>query len=599
MKRRIIILGKTGLIGGSLFRNFSSSTDYEVVGFSSADCNLLSFDSAQKALEGLGSEDIVIMAAGITRLKEDTYEALEKNIRMVENLLRVVVPQAIRQLIYISTTDVYGSLEETFKHESSGPEIKMNEDFALRPDGYYAIGKVACEFLLKKGLCPKGTILSILRFPGVFGPHPCDRTALGRFIRSAIQEQKITIYGDGNDLRDYIYAGDVYAAVCEAIRTGFNGEVNVVSPRSYSIGQMAEMIQSYLKEDCSIELVDSPSREKEQPRLKRMQFDDTRLAESLPQLKIRDLSEGIGLCIKNLRAERFWGQEAKGGPPQRDVGGGRLEAALLVTEPRKKTFNADLRKKIVDVVYNAQAGHIPSAFSIIDILEYLYARVLKFDPQNPAWLERDYFILSKGHGCVALYVLLKEYGFIIQDDLDRFMQFDGILGGHPDSTKVPGVEGSTGSLGHGMGTAVGAALGLRIKNMNNRVFVLIGDGETNEGTVWECALVAGHLKLGNLCCVVDNNGSADQILPVEPLKEKWESFGWETHIMDGHDPKDMARIFDQLRFKSVRRPKAIVANTRKGKGVGFMEVHGPWHYRAPNAEELELIYKELDFRKPS
>ncbi len=181
-------------------------------------------------------------------------------------------------------------------------------------------------------------------------------------------------------------------------------------------------------------------------------------------------------------------------------------------------INADLRKRIVDLIYKAGGGHIPSAFSIIDIIAYLYANVLKIDPKNPKSLDRDYFILSKGHGCAALYIILEKYGFITQHDLDRYGKEDGILGGHPDVTKVPGVEASTGSLGHGMATALGVALGLRIKNMKNKVIALLGDGESNEGTVWECALVGANLKLGNLCYIIDNNGSAAQILPVPNLK---------------------------------------------------------------------------------
>ena len=253
-----------------------------------------------------------------------------------------------------------------------------------------------------------------------------------------------------------------------------------------------------------------------------------------------------------------------------------------------------LRKKIIELITNAGAGHIPSAFSIIDILAYLYEHVLKFDPKNPKWEGRDYFILSKGHGCAALYVILEKYGFINQEDLNKESREDGILGGHPDNTKVPGAEASTGSLGHGIGTALGIALGLKIKKKSNKVIVLIGDGESNEGTVWECALVGANLKLGNLCCIVDNNGSTAQILPVPHLRQKWESFGWEVYEIDGHCEKEIKEAFDKIKFDINEKPKVIIANTVKGKGVSFMEVHGPWHYRAPKPNELELIYKELD-----
>lgn len=256
-------------------------------------------------------------------------------------------------------------------------------------------------------------------------------------------------------------------------------------------------------------------------------------------------------------------------------------------------MNNDLRKKIVDMVYKAGEGHIPSAFSIIDIIAYLYDKVIKFDAKNPAWDERDYFILSKGHGCAALYVVLEKHGFISQDDLDAKSKKGAILGGHPDRTKVPGVEASTGSLGHGIVTAMGIALGLKIRNKKNKVIVLVGDGECNEGTVWETALVAANLKLGNLCCIVDNNGSTAQVLPVPNFPEKWKSFGWKVQRINGHKEKEIEGAFKKMKFDLDSEPKVIIADTVKGKGVSFMETHGPWHYKVPNKEELELIYREL------
>lgn len=258
-----------------------------------------------------------------------------------------------------------------------------------------------------------------------------------------------------------------------------------------------------------------------------------------------------------------------------------------------KTLNGELRKRIAEMVYVGKDGHMPSAFSIVDLLEVLYRDCLKVDPRNPEWPERDYFILSKGHGCVALYTVLEKHGFITRQDTERFCRPNGILGEHPDCTKVPGVEASTGSLGHGLPFAVGIALGLRIRQMPNKLYVLVGDGECNEGTVWESALVAAKLQLGNLCCIVDNNGSAAQILPVDPLKAKWEAFGWEAYEIDGHSEREIARALDQLAFDLVGRPKVIVANTVKGKGVPLLEGHGIWHHRIPNAEEFAAIMEAL------
>jgi len=256
-------------------------------------------------------------------------------------------------------------------------------------------------------------------------------------------------------------------------------------------------------------------------------------------------------------------------------------------------MNNNLRLKIAEIVYNAKEGHIPSGFSIIDILEVLYKDFLKYDINNTNWEDRDYFILSKGHGCVAYYIILEKYGFITKHDLERKSKIDGILGGHPDCTKIPGVEASTGSLGHGLVTAMGIALGLKIKKKNNKVLALIGDGESNEGTVWETALVASNLKLGNFCIIVDNNKSAEQILPVANMKQKWESFGWEVSEIDGHSEEEILFALKSISFDLNSRPKIIIANTIKGKGVSFIEGHGPWHHKIPNLEEMERIRTEL------
>lgn len=256
-------------------------------------------------------------------------------------------------------------------------------------------------------------------------------------------------------------------------------------------------------------------------------------------------------------------------------------------------MNNDLRARIVDMIANAGEGHIPSAFSIVDIVEILYAKLLKVDSKRPRWDERDYFVLSKGHGCAALYVVLEKHGFISAGDLDRYGKFDGILGGHPDRTKVPGVEASTGSLGHGFPTAAGIALGLKIRKRPNRVVALLGDGECHEGTVWETALVAQNLKLDNLCCVVDFNRSAAQILPHPNFAKQWEAFGWDVAEIDGHDAAMIEAAFGTFFARERTRPYAIIARTVKGKGVSFLEGHGVWHHKIPNTDERRSIHIEL------
>jgi len=270
-----------------------------------------------------------------------------------------------------------------------------------------------------------------------------------------------------------------------------------------------------------------------------------------------------------------------------------MSHAIKAVHRGGRLLNRDLRRRIVDMVVAGNNGHIPSAFSILDIVTHLYDRVLSVDPDNPQWSERDYFVLSKGHGCLALYVNLHRHGFITDEDVAQFCRRGGILGEHPDVNKVPGAEASSGSLGHGFSYAVGIALGQRIKGAQNRVFVLIGDGESHEGTVWEAAHVARNLELGKLCVVVDWNQSGMQLLPHDDLPAKWRAFGWNTLVIDGHDERDLRAAFESVRFASRGIPTVIVAKTVKGKGVPMLEGHGMWHHRIPNAAEYASIMEAL------
>lgn len=256
-------------------------------------------------------------------------------------------------------------------------------------------------------------------------------------------------------------------------------------------------------------------------------------------------------------------------------------------------MNKDLRRMIVDMTVAGRDGHIPSAFSIIDIITYLYSDVLKFDSTSPDSADRDYFILSKGHGCLALYVNLHRHGYISDHDIAQFCKKGGILGEHPDMTKVPGAEASTGSLGHGLSFAIGIALGHRIKKMDNKLFVLIGDGESHEGTIWEAAHIAANHKLRNMCVVVDWNQSGMQLLAEDDLPAKWRAFGWHTQEIDGHDLGQIETAFQAVAAKETDQPSVIIAHTTKGKGVPMMEGHGMWHHRIPNADEYDQIMEAL------
>jgi len=250
----------------------------------------------------------------------------------------------------------------------------------------------------------------------------------------------------------------------------------------------------------------------------------------------------------------------------------------------------DLKKKVVEMACKAKEGHIPSALSIIDTVWTLYDKVLYFNPKRPKDLNRDIFILSKGQASLALYVILAEKGFFSKKELENFCKFDNILGGHPHRNKVPGVEASTGSLGHGLPISIGVALGFKIKKKKQKVFVLIGDGEANEGTIWESALLGAHYNLDNLCCIIDHNHSTDRALSVESLEEKFKSFGWKTLSVDGHNQKEIEKA---LKSSHPKQPMALITNTIKGKGIKMMENNPAWHHKAPTSEEFEIIMKEL------
>jgi transketolase len=247
-----------------------------------------------------------------------------------------------------------------------------------------------------------------------------------------------------------------------------------------------------------------------------------------------------------------------------------------------------LRKRIIDLTYKAQEGHIPSALSVLDILWVLYDKVMNVFPDDPHNEDRDRFVLSKGHASLALYAILEEKGFIKK--ITDFARYDSNYGGHPDMNKINGVEASTGSLGHGLPMAVGVAMGLRMKDNKRRVFVLVGDGECNEGSIWEAAMLAAHHNLTNLTCIVDYNRSTDRALMIDDLGAKFKAFGWCVHHIDGHDHKQIEQM---LRTPSWEKPTCVICDTIKGKGVGRMENNPEWHHKSPNKEEYEEIIKEI------
>lgn len=249
-----------------------------------------------------------------------------------------------------------------------------------------------------------------------------------------------------------------------------------------------------------------------------------------------------------------------------------------------------MKRQIVKAAHFAGEGHLPSAYSVLDLIWVLYDRVMKSDPKHPEDLTKDRFVLSKGHASLALYAVLAEKGYFPREYFDNFCKYDAKMAGHPDSNKIPGVEASTGSLGHGLSIAIGLATGSKIRHFNNRIFCLVGDGECNEGSIWESALLASHHKLSNLCCIVDYNHSTDRALLLGDLAKKFSAFGWDAITINGHDHE---AIYKALSCPQKDRPLAVIAETIKGRGVKCMENEPAWHHRAPNDEEFKAIFEEL------
>lgn len=259
-----------------------------------------------------------------------------------------------------------------------------------------------------------------------------------------------------------------------------------------------------------------------------------------------------------------------------------------------------LRKNIVRMIANAGSGHNGGALSAIDIVAYLYFYQMTIDPSKPRWPDRDRFVLSKGHCCPALYATLAARGFFDEEWLGTLRDVESKLQGHPDMNKTPGVDMTTGSLGQGISCAVGIAIAGKLDARNYRVYAMVGDGELQEGQVWEAAMAAAHFKLDNLIVVVDNNkletdGETRLINNVEPISPRFASFGFDTMDIDGHDYTQIHSAFQDCRTDN-GKPTVIVAETIKGKGVSFMEGNHKWHSGPTSPEETELALAEIDQR---
>ena len=263
-----------------------------------------------------------------------------------------------------------------------------------------------------------------------------------------------------------------------------------------------------------------------------------------------------------------------------------------------KSFALQVRKNILEMAVSAGAGsaHFGGALSITEIVSTLFAHQMKIDKKNPKWEERDRFILSKGHACLAYYAALSEIGYISKEELKTFEKNDTNLLGHPVANRNLGIDFSNGSLGMGLSLGIGVAIASKKKKKNFDVYVIVGDGECNEGSVWESAMAAPNFKLDNLYVIIDKNnfqqtGSNEEIMNVANLKDKWSSFGWYTVELDGHNIEELYNFFNK--GKTINKPKAIIANTVKGKGFSFSENNNDWHHSILSKSFYEKAMNEL------
>ncbi len=266
-----------------------------------------------------------------------------------------------------------------------------------------------------------------------------------------------------------------------------------------------------------------------------------------------------------------------------------------------KQMAIKIRKGIIETVYYAQSGHPGGSLSIADILTVLYFREMNINPQDPNWEDRDRLVLSKGHCSPALYSCLAYRGFFSVDELKTFRNINSFLQGHPDKNKIPGVDMTTGSLGQGLSSANGMAIAGKMDKKDYRVYCILGDGEIEEGQIWEAAMASNKYKLDNLCVIIDNNnlqidGTIEEVMSSYPIDEKFRSFGFEIIKIDGNDIDEIINAFEVA--KNVKgKPTCIIAKTIKGKGISYMENQVGWHGKAPNEEQYELAIKELESNK--
>ncbi len=277
----------------------------------------------------------------------------------------------------------------------------------------------------------------------------------------------------------------------------------------------------------------------------------------------------------------------------------KVDLSLNKPSPPQEERSRHIRRLVVEGFDGGGRGHLGSSMSVVEILQVLYDDIMRHRPQEPLWPGRDRCILSKGHGCLTLYAVLADHGYFPKEDLVTFCAHSSDLGGHPERFRVPGIEASTGALGHGLSMGLGMALAARMQKRDSRVFVVLGDGEIQEGSIWEGAMAAAKHRLSNLTAVIDYNkmqsyGFVSEVQDLEPLADKWRAFGFAVTEVDGHDPEALRGVFTNLPLET-DRPNAVICHTVKGKGIPFAENQPDWHHKSRiPPEQIAEMYAALE-----
>lgn len=270
------------------------------------------------------------------------------------------------------------------------------------------------------------------------------------------------------------------------------------------------------------------------------------------------------------------------------------ETIALIKEKAKMS-----RLETIRLISLAKSGHYGSSFSSSEIFATLYYHILNYNPEDPQWKSRDRFVMGKGHSAVGVYPILADVGFFPKEELDTYTQLGSAFGDHPDMNKINGVDFSSGSIGHGLSVGVGMSLGARVDGEKYRTYILMGDGELQEGQVWEAAMSAANFQLGNLVAIVDNNkvtvdGNTEELMNINPIREKWESFGWNVIDVDGHDVERLVETFENLPSVDSEKPTVIICDTVAGKGVSFMEHGYEWHVANLGEDDIKRAIEEIE-----